>query len=76
MKQPTIEERIIYFLGIYPGISPSMLQTALGNIKPHEWKPILERMIEEKKILRGYMAHLTPYGRNFTHCHLSIRYIG
>lgn len=69
---PTIEERIIYFLNIYPGISPSMLQTALGNIKPHEWKPILDKMVKEEKVLRGSVAHLTPYGRNYVHTKLTI----
>ena len=73
VEQPTTEQRILYFLGIYPGISPSMLQSALGTTKPGEWRPILEELIEKEVIERVYIAHLTPYGRNYTHCKLTLK---
>jgi hypothetical protein len=48
-----IEYKILCTLVLYPRVSPSMMQCALGaNTAPRYWRPILNRMVDEGKVLR------------------------
>jgi hypothetical protein len=43
-----IEERIIQILVVYPKLSPTMLQMAMGPTVPAScWRPVLQRLIDE-----------------------------
>jgi len=59
-----IQQRIVYFLGIYPRMSPSMLQVALGtSLPPVLWKPILDAMIRNGEVRKAQISATTPKGR-------------
>lgn len=52
---PNIRNRVIHVLSVYPKISPSMLQVALG-IKARIWQPELEQMISEGIVCRDIIV--------------------
>jgi len=57
-------QRIINTLEIYPKVSPSMLQAAIGpHNKPQFWRPILESLIEEGIVTRDQKSHRSERGR-------------
>lgn len=59
-----IEEKILHIFETYPIISPSMLQITLGSSLPTTiWKPILEALIQDKKLYRFTKLTTTPGGR-------------
>lgn len=48
-----VELKILTTLRIYPRVSPSMLQVAIGpSYAAHFWRPILERLIARGDVLR------------------------
>ena len=62
-----IEDKILYVLGLFPTVSPSMLQISLGaNIKIQQWHPVLERMIAEEQVYRWQKLTTLPTGRPTT----------
>ena len=51
IAEAEIEVKILHLLGIYPIISPTMLQGGLGpSVKPALWRPVLARLINEAKV--------------------------
>ncbi len=59
-----IETKILHLLGIYPIVSPTMLQGALGpSLKPKIWRPVLQKMKKEGKIVETKVDGETPTGR-------------
>lgn len=76
-KEGTVEEsitsRILHILGIYPKISPSMMQIGIGSsLSPPIWKPILRKLIEQKVIQEDVIVSITPSGRHQTYTILSL----
>lgn len=68
-----IETKILHLLGIYPIVSPTMLQGALGpSLKPKIWRPVLQKMREEGTIIETKVDGETPTGRYnaYTKIHL------
>ncbi len=70
-EHDTIRARILFILYHYPTLSPSMLQASLG-IKPTDWKPILEELIEEGNIERTSVSAYSPTGRSHMLTKLSL----
>lgn len=64
MTEHDISGRIIHVLKHYPTISPSMLQTGLGNIKPKDWRPVLESLIKQGVVSRDMQVDLSPSGQD------------
>lgn len=59
-----IRLRILHCLSIYPRISPSMLQVGIGpSLPPSIWKPLLDTLIGEGKVVREIVSKQTPQGR-------------
>jgi hypothetical protein len=59
-----IRRKILWALSVYPKISPSMLQAALGPQRPaRTWKPILERLIMQGIVYRDQTSFVTEGGR-------------
>lgn len=69
-ETPTLQARITYILDVYPGISPSMLQTSLGDSKPAEWRPVLDDMIKGGKVIQIGKESITPSNRYYVHTKL------
>lgn len=69
-----IEKRIHLILSVYPKVSPSMLQVALGtSLPPAVWRPVLEKMITQGTVVRGSVAATTPHGRYQTYRTLELK---
>jgi len=69
-------ERILHALEIFPFISGSMLNQAIGTSTPTKlWKPILEQLVTEGKVSETLIHAKTPTGRaqTYTVLHLSRR---
>jgi len=73
---PTDEEikvKILHQLGIYPIISPTMLQGALGpQLKPALWRPVLAKLIQDEIVVEEMETLLTPADRYNTYTKLSL----
>lgn len=68
-----IREKILHVLGIYPVISPTMLQAGLGPYtKPARWRPILQELIEAKKVIESQVSLQTPSDRYNTYTLLQL----
>ncbi len=68
-----IKEKIVHMLTIYPLISPTMLQGGLGPyVKPRDWKPLLEVLIQEGVVVRTQEEVFTPNDRFNTYTKLSL----
>lgn len=68
-----IRAKIAHILGIFPILSPSMLQVALGTSLPSTlWKPLLEDMVAEGIVLRQAVSTETPAGRQQSYTTLSL----
>lgn len=68
-----IEEKIIHLLGIYPKISPSMMQSGIGSSLPaNMWKPVLRNLIDRKVVNEDYIVAPTPTGRQQSYTVLSL----
>lgn len=69
-----IEDKILRVLGIFPRLSPSMLQIGLGTaLPPKLWKPILEDLIAREQVLRTEEMHDTETGRRQVYVVLQLR---
>lgn len=69
-----IAEKIIHLLGIYPIISPSMLQVGLGpQIPPRIWRPVLEMLIVEGKVSRSEIVMPTPFQQHRSYTKLALQ---
>jgi hypothetical protein len=69
-----LHDKIIYLLGLYPIISPSMLQSVLGpNTPPAEWRPVLNELVEEGTIILDAITSATPAGRHVTSKRLMLK---
>lgn len=56
-----IRERILFTLSIYPKVSPTMLQVALGtSTRPAVWHPVLNQLIEDGLVDRTQVRPPTP----------------
>ena len=62
-----IEAKLLYILEIYPQISNSMLQITMNPHKANEWKPTLDRLVQEGKVRRFTHYAVSPIGRNQAH---------
>ncbi len=68
-----IEAKILHILGIYPIISPTMLQSGLGPYtRPSLWRPVLQRLIDEDKVVEEQESLQTPKGRYNTYTKLRL----
>lgn len=61
-----IQDKILHILSVYPQISPSMLQISL-NLPASSWKPALEHLIKDEKVVRMVVVMNTPTGRLQSH---------
>ncbi len=75
-KEQTPEEiaaKILHLLGIYPIISPTMLQGGLGPYtKPALWRPVLVQLIAEGKVIETQESLQTPSDRYNTYLKLHL----
>ncbi len=68
-----IEVKILHLLGIYPIISPTMLQSALGpSTKPADWRPVLGKLIAAGRVIEEQKSMQTPSERYNTYSKLSL----
>ncbi len=69
-----VKEKIIHLLGIYPIISPTMLQVGLGpHCKPAIWRPALQALVDIGDVVEGTDTKLNPAGRHNTYNLLYLR---
>ena len=63
-EEVRLERRIVTTLQIFPKLSPSMLQSALGpHNRAQTWRPVLEKLIREGRILREQKTFRSELGR-------------
>ena len=68
-----LEAKILHILGIYPMISPTMLQSGLGPYtKPELWRPVLMDLIAAGKVVETQESLQTPAGRYNAYTKLSL----
>lgn len=68
-----VKTKIVHLLGIYPIISPTMLQSGLGPyIKPAVWRPALTELITEGRVLESQESLQTPAERYNTYTKLRL----
>ncbi len=73
MHEDIIRQRILHALKVWPKLSPSMLQIAIGTaITPKLWHPILEKLIKEGKISRNEIEGKGVSGRDMVYTVLSL----
>jgi hypothetical protein len=59
-----LSEKIVFILTIYPRLMPSMLQVGIGpHINSRRWKPLVDQLIKEGKVVREEIALYTPSGQ-------------
>lgn len=67
------KQKILHVLGIYPRLSPSMIQIGIGpSIPSAVWKPIMEKMIEDGTLKRENLSLKGPTGRDNNYAVISI----
>jgi hypothetical protein len=65
--------KILHLLRIFPVISPTMLQGGLGPYtKPAIWRPALQKLIAEGKVVETQESLQTPSERYNTYTKLSL----
>lgn len=63
-----IKDKIIKVLEIYPKISPSMLQIAIGSsLSPVIWRPVLEELVLLGIVKQDDIIELSASGRHQTY---------
>lgn len=68
-----LKDTIVYLLGIYPVLSPSLLQLALGpTLTSESWKPLLSGLIDGGTVKRETLDTRAPNGRFRSHVLLSL----
>lgn len=71
MTPEKIETKILHLLRIYPIISPTMLQGALGPAtRPVQWRPVLINLIAQGKVIEEQKSMQTPSERYNTYTKL------
>ena len=74
LEEEIIGQRIRGILKVYPGISPTMLQAALGpQTSPSKWRPVLEEMINNKIVEQSVVTATTPSGRYNDYTKLTLK---
>lgn len=69
----TIRDKILHLLKIYPIISPTMLQGGLGPyMKPAQWRPILNILIDEGRVIETQKSMATHQDRYNTYTMLHL----
>lgn len=69
-----IAAQIKCYLEVYPVLSPTMLQAALGpQTKPGIWRPVLEEMVKNGIIVKDTVPVTTPSGRHRDFATLSLK---
>jgi len=64
LAEDMIRQRILHTLGIYPRLSPSMLQIGIGTgFPPALWHPVLERMVETGEVERSQTQATNPVSK-------------
>lgn len=72
-EQGEIEDKIVHILGIYPIISPTMLQSGLGPyVKPAIWRPALQELIARGRVIETQESLQTPAERYNTYTKLRL----
>ena len=67
-EKKEIEVKIVHLLGVYPVISPTMLQGGLGPaVKPALWRPVLAGLIEAGIVEEEFEPLMTPSDRHNTY---------
>lgn len=69
-----LREKILFGLGVYPYLSPTMLHTFLGtSTSTHVWKPILNQLIAEGLVVSEEAKLTSPHERqqSYTILHLA-----
>lgn len=68
-----VVEKTMTTLGIYPRLSWTHLQVSLGtSLKPAFWKPIIFRLIEERKLKLERVQYKAVDGRERTYQVISL----
>jgi hypothetical protein len=68
-----VREKIVHFLTVYPKISPSMLQAAIGpNVRPAIWHPILDDLVIRGIVDKTQVHAQLPSGRATVHTIISL----
>ncbi len=69
----TIRKKVLHVLGVYPRISPSMLQVGIGpTVAPQFWRPVVDAMIAAGEIHRWSESHIAPSGRSQSYSIMSL----
>lgn len=72
-QKKLITSKVVYTLGIYPRLSPSMLQVGLGtSLPPALWRPVIDELVDQGILIREHVSAETPSGRLQTHVTLSL----
>ncbi len=73
MESSGIREKILHVLGVYPILSPTMLQIGLGTSLPTiEWRPVLEELIAAGLVERDEYSAQTSSGRNYSYTRIRL----
>jgi hypothetical protein len=68
-----VADKIIHALKIYPVISPTMLQAALGpGLSPKLWRPILSALLDNGTVIQKELTTTGPSGRQNTYTQLML----
>jgi hypothetical protein len=64
-EEDELENRILHVLTLYPRLMPTMLHTGIGpHVSPLKWRPMLEKLIVEGKVIRESVQTISPLGQN------------
>ena len=73
MTEEQISTKILHLLSIYPIVSPTMLQGALGpSMKPVLWRPVLDVLIADGQVVQEQESMMTPTERYNTYTKLML----
>ena len=68
-----LADKIIHTLTIFPIISPSMLQAALGpGCAARLWRPVLQQLIDSGAVIQKEQVATTPTGRQNSYTQLML----
>lgn len=63
-----LRDKIVHTLTIWPYLSPSMLQVAIGtSVSSGLWHPILQKLIDDERVVRETFSAKSPAGRDQTY---------
>lgn len=65
VAEDLIRERILFVFSVYPAISRSMLQSAVGSsLAPAVWSPVLQKLLDRGVLEQKTTFKTTPSGRS------------